>query len=617
MLGELAVTPQMLVTLGLLVLALGLYIWERIPVEVVSIGLLSVMMVAFHLLPVLGADGRNLLSPDVLLSGFGNPALLTVMALLVVAEGLNRTGALDRLADGVGHLRLSPRMLAALALAVVTVTSAFINDTPVVVMFLPVFQALAMRAGQSSSQLMMPLSFAAILGGMTTLIGSSTNLLVSSALISQGVPGLDFFQQTPMGVWVASIGFVYVIFVLPHLLPKGPGGSLVGSGVGKQFVSQCVVAAGSALDGAQALAGTFRQLPDITVHLIVRNGESVFPPYDDVVLAAGDVLMVAGSRKALTETAARFPGLLSVPEVHDDDDEDQPNPRPPVSMVEQVLVEAMVPPTSRFTGFSVEQLGLNRYHNLVVLGLERRARMMRGPTAGLRLQAGDVLLLMGRDKDVETLRQDRDLVVISGSAGLLPRVHHAKTAGILFLAMLGLSATGVLPIAVSAIAVAVALVALGALTSRQAIGAIDAKVVLLVGNALALGEAMEATGAAAFLAKLLLSAMGDIGVWGSLVAFFGLVAMVTNILSNNATAVLFTPIAIGLARQLGVEPHLFAIAVIIASNCSFATPIGYQTNLLVMGPGHYRFVDYVKAGLPLTLLLWAAFAIGAKVVWGL
>ncbi|KAF0224496.1 MAG: TrkA-C domain-containing [Rhodospirillaceae bacterium] len=617
MLGELAVTPQMLITLGLLVLALGLYIWERVPVEVVSIGLLSVMMVAFHLVPVPGTDGRNLLSPEVLLSGFGNPALLTVMALLVVAEGLNRTGALDRLADGVGHLRLSPRVLTALALAVVTVTSAFINDTPVVVMFLPVFQALALRAGQSSSQLMMPLSFAAILGGMTTLIGSSTNLLVSSALISQGVPGLDFFQQTPMGVWVACIGFVYVIFVMPHLLPKGPGGSLAGSGTGKQFVSQCVVAGGSALDGAQALAGTFRQLPDITVHLIVRKGESVFPPYDDVVLAAGDVLMVAGSRKALTETAARFPGLLSVPEVHDDGDEDQPSPHPPVSMVEQVLVEAMVPPTSRFTGFSVEQLGLNRYHNLVVLGLERRARMMRGPTAGLRLQAGDVLLLMGRDKDVETLRQDRDLVVISGSDGLLPRVHHAKTAGLLFLAMLGLSATGLLPIAVAAIAVAVILVALGALTSRQAIGAIDTKVVLLVGNALALGEAMDATGAAAFLARLLLSVMGDAGPWTAMVAFFGLVALVTNVLSNNATAVLFTPIAIGLARQLGVEPHLFAIAVIIASNCSFATPIGYQTNLLVMGPGHYRFVDYVKAGLPLTLLLWAAFAIGAKVVWGL
>lgn len=618
MLNELAMTPQIWITLALLALALTLYVSERVPVEVASIGLLVVMMVVFHFLPVRGADGKNQLSADILLAGFGNPALLTVMALLVVAEGLNRTGALDRLADRVGHLRVSPTALAAIALLVVTVTSAFINDTPVVVMFLPVFQALALRAGFGSSRLMMPLSFAAILGGMTTLIGSSTNLLVSSALISQGVEGLDFFQQTPMGVFVAGIGFLYVVLVMPRLLPRDKGGALGGAGgAGKQFVSQCEVAPGSPLAGAQALAGTFKQLPDITVHLIVRAGVSVYPPYDDMVLQAGDVLMIAGSRKALTETAARYPGLLSVPEIHDDDDEDAPAARPPAPTVEQVLVEAMVPPTSRFTGFSVEQLGLNRYHNLVVLGLERRARMMRGPTGGLRLQPGDVLLLMGHQDDIETLRQDRDLVVISGSAGLLPRVHHARTAGLLFLAMLGVSATGLLPIAISAIAVAVALVALGALTARQAVGAIDAKIVLLVGNALALGEAMEATGAASFLARLLLSVMGDVGPWTAMVAFFGLVALITNILSNNATALLFTPIAVGMARQMGIDPHLLAVTVILASNCAFATPIGYQTNLLVMGPGHYRFVDYVRAGLPLTLLMWAAFAVGAKVLWGL
>jgi len=620
-LGELAMTAPMWVTLGLLVLTLALYMSEKVAVEVASIGILVTMMVVFHFLPVAGPNGKNLLSPDTLLAGFGNPALLTVMALLVVAEGLNRTGALDRLADGVGNLRLSPVVLITFALVLVSVTSGFINDTPVVVMFLPVFQALAMRAGLGVGRLMMPLSFAAILGGMTTLIGSSTNLLVSSSLIAQGEDGLGFFQQTAMGVWVAGIGLLYVLFVMPRLLPKGAGETQSGGGTGKQFVSQCKVGKNSDLDGVQAQAGTFKQLPDITVHLIIRHGESVFPPYDDIVLQAGDVLMIAGSRKALTETAARYPGLLSVPEVHDDEDEDDednlPAPRPQAPMVEQVLVEAMVPPTSRFTGFSVEQLGLNRYHNLVVVGLERRARMMRGPTGGLRLQAGDVLLLMGLESDIETLRQDRDLVVISGSAGLLPRVHHAKTAGLLFLAMLGLSSTGVLPIAIAAIAVAVALVALGGLTARQAVGAIDSKVVLLVGNALALGEAMDATGTAAFLAKTLLSAVGDVGPWAILVTMFGLVAALTNVLSNNATAVLFTPIAVGVARQLGIDPALFAITVILAANCSFATPIGYQTNLLVMGPGHYRFADYVKAGLPMILLMWAAFAVGVKVVWGL
>ncbi|MGE5517106.1 MAG: SLC13 family permease [Bacteroidota bacterium] len=612
-------TPQIWLTLGLLGLALVLYVSERLSVEVVSIGMLSVMMLAFHLMPVKGPGGQNLLSPDVLLAGFGNPALLTVMALLVVAEALSRTGALDRLADGVGHLRLPRWAVVLAALSVVTVTSAFINDTPVVVMFLPVMQALALRGGMAPSRVMMPLSFAAILGGMTTLIGSSTNLLVSSALIAQGVPGLGFFEQTPMGVWVAGIGFLYMVLVMPRLLPLGAPGFVTNLlGQGKQFVSQCVVPANSPLEGEAAAAGTFRSLPDITVHLIVRDGEPLFPPYDDTRLAAGDVLMIAGTRKALADVAARFPGLLSVPDAGDDDfDEDHvPPPRRDDAADEKVLVEAMIPPTSRFTGFSVDQLGLQR-QGLTVMGIERRARMMRGPTTDIRLQAGDVLLLLGPWGAIDQLRADRDLVVVSGTADVLPKVHHARRAAAVFIGMVALSAFSILPIAIAALGAATLLVAIGTLTPRQAIRAIDHKVVLMVGNALALGEALDATGAASFLAHHMLDAIGNVGPWGALVAFFGLVAVVTNVLSNNACAVLFTPIGIGIARQLGLDPHLFAIATILASNCSFATPIGYQTNLLVMGPGHYRFADYVKAGLPLMLLLWAAFAIGVKVVWGL
>jgi di/tricarboxylate transporter len=473
----------------------------------------------------------------------------------------------------------------------------------------------------SPSRVMMPLSFAAILGGMTTLIGSSTNLLVSSALATQGVAGLDFFEQTPMGVLMAAVGFAYLVLVMPRLLPRGPAGFAAQMLThGKQFVSQCTVVPGSALVGEAAAAGTFRSLPDITVHLIVRDGEPVFPPYDDTRLEAGDVLMIAGTRKALADIAARFPGLLSLPDGGDGDfDEDEVAPPPraaDASADEQVLVEAMIPPTSRFTGFSIDQLGLQRHH-LVVMGIERRARMMRGPTTEIRLQAGDVLLLMGRWGAIEELRADRDLVVVSGTAGSLPKVHHARRAALVFLTMVGLSAFGILPIAIAALGAATLLVAVGTLTPRQAVRAIDHKVVLMVGNALALGEALDATGAAAFLAHHLLGAIGDVGPWGALVAFFCLVSLVTNVLSNNACAVLFTPIGVGIARQLGLDPHLFAIATILASNCSFATPIGYQTNLLVMGPGHYSFTDYVKAGLPLMAVLWLTFALGVKVVWGL
>ncbi len=620
--AAIAATPQMWLTLGLLGLALVLYVSEKLSVEVVSVGMLSVMMLAFHLMPVAGEGGKNLLSPEVLLGGFGNPALLTVAALLVVAEALSRTGALDRLADKVGHLKLPNWGVVLAALAVITLTSGFINDTPVVVMFMPVMQALAMRGGMSPSRVMMPLSFAAILGGMTTLIGSSTNLLVSSALIAQGGKGLGFFEQTPMGVAMAVVGFAYVILVMPRLLPKGgPGHAAQVLTQGKQFVSQCTVSPGSLLDGEVAAAGTFRSLPDITVHLIVRDGDPIFPPYDDIRLLAGDVLMIAGSRKALADTAARFPGLLSLPDASDDEaafEEDQIRPARPQdgSAGEKVLVEAMIPPTSHFTGFSVDQLGLNR-QNIVVVGIERRARMMRGPTTDIRLQAGDVLLILGHWQDIDELRAERDLVVVSGTAGALPKVHHARTAAAVFLGMVALSAFGILPIAIAALGAATLLVALNALSPRQAIRAIDHKVVLLVGNALALGEALDATGGAAYLAHHMLTALGDVGPWGALVAFFTLVALVTNVLSNNACAVLFTPIGVGMAKQLGLDPHLFAIATILASNMSFATPIGYQTNLLVMGPGHYRFVDYAKAGLPLMVLLWVVFAVGVKVIWGI
>lgn len=609
-----AATPQMWLTLAVLAVALVLYISEKVPVEVISLGLLGVMLLAFHVFPVLGPDGRNRLAPDVLLGGFGNPALLTVMALLVVGEALSRTGALDSVAGWVAKLPISSRMVVVVTLVIIAVTSAFINDTPVVVMFMPVMQALALRARMSSGRVMMPLSFAAVLGGMLTLIGSSTNLLVSSALIAQGVPGLDFFEQTPIALLLAVPGFLYVLVIMPHLLPRrdGGGGGRKGEN-GKQFVAECVVGEGSPLNGVQAAAGVFRPLPGITVHLVIRGGQSVPPPYDELTLVEGDLLVLAGTRKALADAAARFPGLLTVP---DDGEEDQPLPHSPLGS-EQVLVEAMLPPSSQFTGFSVGQLGLQRYYGVQALGVERRARMVRGPLSAIRLQAGDVLLLLGTPSALADLRGERDLVVVSGSAGSLPRVHHAGITLAVFGLMVAMSASAILPITISALLAAVLLVGVGALNPRQAVAAIDSKVVFLVGNALALGEAMEATGAAAYLAQHLLAVVGGHGPWLAVVAFFVLVALITNVLSNNACAVLFTPIGVGVARQLGVDPHLFAIATILAANCSFATPIGYQTNLLVMGPGHYRFADYVRAGGPLVFLLIVMFALGAKLLWRL
>lgn len=605
---------QMGLALGFLGVALVLYVSEWVPIELASLLLLCGQLLVFTLLPVPGPQGGNLLGPEPLLAGFGNTALLTVMALLVVGEGLIRTGVLDRLAESIARLRLAPRVVVTILLLVVIAHGAFISDTSVVVMFLPVMQALAARMRMAASHVMLPLSFAAVLGGMLTLIGSSTNLMVSSALIAVGDQPLRFFEQTPMALPLVAVGTLYILLVLPRLIPeRGTSGWQLGDS-GKQFVSELTVESGSSLVGAQAVAGRFPALPELTVHLIIRHNVLELPPYENVVLGPGDQLLIAGTRKALTDTAARHPGLLAPPEDEDTEDPARPRERDP-SQSEQVLVEAMVPPTSRFAGQSVTRAELQRQTGLTVVGIERRARMMRAAMSDIVLQPGDVLLVHGRWTELDRLRLDRDLVVISGSVGAIPKVHHTRFATITFLAAVAVSALGLLPIVVAAIAAAAVLVVGGALTPRQAVRAIDHKVVLLVVNALALSRALEVTGGGAWVAQGVLGALGEVGPLPAVAVYFGVVAAASNLLSHNACALLFTPIGVGMAHSLGVDTHMFAVATVLAANCSFATPIGHQVHLLVMGPGHYRFVDYVRCGLPLVLLLWAVFVAEAMVAW--
>lgn len=623
---------QMWVALGFLLIALVLYVTEWVPMEVTSLGVLSALILFFYLFPVEGPRGDNLLAPETLLSGFANPALITVMALLVVGEGLIQTGALDRISGGVAGLKVTAGFTVLIALAAVTVMSAFINDTPVVVMFIPVMQALAQRLKLSASRVMMPLSFAAILGGMTTLIGSSTNLLVSSSLIGLGLPGLSFFEFTLVALPLTLAGFAYLVLVMPHLLPDRASMKARLAGEGKQFVSQIVVPLDTPLVGEKAIAGLFRSLPDITVHMIQRGEQAVLAPYEDIEIRPGDVLIIAATRKALTDLAARHPGLLHPPSREGRDDsrareadsaamgrdgtngagKDSGNG---VEASEQVLAEIMVGPSSRVIGLTLQQIGFRQRYGCIVVGIERRAHMLRGRMTNIRLEGGDVMLVQGRAEDIDQLRFDRDFVVISGSTNVLPKPHHAGIAAAIFLGMVGLAASGILPIVIAALLAATLMLVLGPLNLRQMARALDRKIYLLVANALALGLALEATGGAAFIANQLLGAAGGLPVTWVLSGYFLLVALMTNVLTNNACSVLFTPIAVGIAEGVGVDPHIFAIATLLAANCSFATPIGYQTNLLVMGPGHHRFADFARAGLPLMALLWLVFSLTAPLHW--
>lgn len=604
------------VTLAVIAGGLVLYALEKTSIEVTSGAIVCALMVFFAFFPLTGDDGLNRLSPVRILQGFANPALITVLALMVMGHGMVRTGVIDRGARVVLSLGGKRGMLSVgLVLLVALVVSGFLNNTPVVVIFIPIMQILAERFRISVSKVMIPLSFAAVLGGMTTLLGSSTNLLVNGALIEMGETPFSFFDFTVPGLVLALVGFLYVLTVAPMLLPDRA--SLVQrllAGEGKQYIAQITVSDDSHLVGKTAPGGIFAGLPDMTVRLVQRGEESFLPPFEGLSVRPGDILVVAATRKALREAVSHDPGLL-YPDIGHGDEAVAVNR--PWHGGERMMAEVLVVPASRMIGQTLTQIGFRHKTQCIVLGIQRRSRMIRMPMTEIRLAAGDVLLIQGHPDDIDTLKINRDVVLMEWSAEELPSLDHAKRASLIFVGVIGLAASGIMPIVVAALCGAVAMVASGVLNVRQASRAVDPRIVMAIGAALAMGLALQESGGAGYIAHFVVDAVGGHSVPIVLSILFILIAIFTNVISNNACAVLFTPIAVDMAAELGVSPMPFAVAVVFAANCSFASPLGYQTNLLVMGPGHNRFLDFTRVGIPLIVLLWATFVMFVPWYYGL
>ena len=607
---------QMWVVFGAIIAAIAAYASEDIPLEVTSLALVAGLLAFFHFFPVEAGSG-NLLNPENLLAGFADPALIAVLALLVVGQGLFQSGALEDVAQltNANAIR-APYLTLGVMLVVVLVVSGFMNNTPVAVIFIPVVSALAAKASISSSKMMIPLSYASILGGMTTLIGSSTNLLASGAASRAGLDRIGFFDFTIPGVFLAAIGIVYVAFILPRLMPARANLTEEMGGSGKQFIAQLQLGYGHPLVGSKATGGMFPSLKNITVRMVRRGERPFLPPFEDMVLRPGDTLIIAATRATLMEALKQepdiFQGLIHQdggPSDPDSDDEQRP-------VRDLMLAETIVAPGSRMIGRNIEQAGFRMETDCIVLGVQRRSRMIRTQMSDIRLEAGDVLLIVGNRQSVRGLRTSRDLLLLEWSATEIPHLSNARTAQIILGGTVVSAALGIVPISIAAVAGALAMILTGCLNIRQASRAIDRQIFLLVGAALALGTSLEATGGATFLAQQVILVFDGFGAAVVLSVFFLLTAILTNVLSNNATAVLFVPIAVSTASQLGIDPMVFVYAVIFAANCSFATPMGYQTNLLVMGPGHYRFSDFMRAGAPLVIILWLAFSLFAPWYYG-
>ncbi|MCS5596190.1 MAG: SLC13 family permease [Alphaproteobacteria bacterium] len=613
--------------LGLTLCAVVAFARDKWPLEVTSVGILTILLLFGQFFPLLNAQGRNQLDAMTLLSGFANPSLVAVLALLVMGQAVIQTDALRPVSR---LFRASSPLFAWISIFAILIfvlgVSAFMNNTPLVILAIPIIQALAAQVKLSESRIMMPLSYAAILGGMMTLVGSSTNLLVSSAMEELGYSPIGFWDFTKPGLVLAAVGFVYVVLIVPRIMPERRSMTEDFVGSEKEFIAEFDVAPSSSLVGMECEEGRFPQLPDLNVRLIQRAGQLILPPFEGYVIEANDILIVAATRDSLAQILSKHPGyLLSEDEADilskfnsEEDGEEEPRDLDDKELARsRTLAEVMINPGSRLVDMSLEQIGFHRQFKTIILGIQRRARVVRRRLGRIRLEAGDVLLVCGSRTAIEDLRGNQDMIVLSGSKQDLAKVKKAPIAAAIFLFVIALAAAGMMTIPVAAITGAVAMIATGCLNVRQATRAVDRKIFLLVGSMLALGAALKTTNGAGYLAERLLELPFVDTPLALAVVLFIIVAITTNVLTNNACAILFTPIAMNLANEVGIDPMTLAITVIFAANCSFASPIGYQTNLLVMGPGHYRFGDFIKAGVPLILILWVTYIFVAHYYFGL
>lgn len=612
-------------SIALTVLSIGLFVWEKLSIEVTSLLIVCLLLGFGQFFPLYDDTDHNLLNIKNMLLGFANPSLYTVLSLLIIGQAILQAQALNPLIKIFRHVAPHMAMISFFTiLASILILSGIMNNTPLVILAIPIMQAIATTMNNSGSNVMMPLSYAAILGGMTTLIGSSTNLLVSSSLVAMDLPPFSFFEFTHIGLMMASVGLLYVFFVLPKLLPKR--GTMTDNVLGevRQFIAEIDVEQSSKLIGATYENGHFKSLQDVDVRLIQRAGNVILPPFENYSIQANDILIVSATRETLIDILTYYPGFVLSADRREKEmmmsdlkmktasaSADEKND------VSKTLAEIMVAPGSRLIDRAIGDTNFYRQYGCVVLGLQRRARMMRDRLSDIRLENSDTLLVLGSAPAIDALRNNRDFVALAGTTHDLPTREKAPLAFFIFAVTVGLAALGIASISVTSFIGAVMMILTKCLNLRQALRAIDRKIFLLIGSVLALGTALQVSGGAQAIADTMTSFSFMQDPFLAATTMFICVAILTNILTNNACAVLFTPIAVSLATATGIDPHIFALGVLFAANCSFATPIGYQTNLLVMGPGNYRFADFFKAGIPLIIIMWITFSLILKFYYGL
>ncbi|MDE0789987.1 MAG: SLC13 family permease [Woeseiaceae bacterium] len=601
------ITPDAhgIAVLILTILALILFTRDNIPLESSSLAILILLVAGFQLVPYT-KGGEVVLSPIDFFAGFGNEALIAICALMMVGKALETTGSLQSLARVVSKAWAS-QPVAALAITLVAgaVLSAFMNNTPIVVLLMPILVGASLRAKFPVSGVMLPMGLATIIGGMSTTIGTSTNLLVVGISRDMGMHEFSLFEWVLPVAIVGGVGLLFLWLVAPRLLPdRTPPMADTSPRI---FSAQLHVKEGGFADGKSLSEVLAKADGSLRIDKIQRTESLFLAKLPSIVILPGDRLFVKDS----PENLKHFEQLLGATLFNISDIEHPIDEETPLKAEGQQLAEVVVTRGSPLHLRSLAAAKFSNSYGLLPLALHR-ARAPSSQVTGdlnlIRLRAGDVLLVQGSSEAIANLKDSGTMLVLDGTTNL-PKMDHAKRALFIMGGVIALAALGIMPIAVSALVGLGLMIATGCLGWRDAVGALSIPVIMIIVTSLALGKALMDTGMAAYLANSFVNVASGLPAPMILSAFMLLMTVMTNLVSNTAAAAIGTPIAISIAQQLGVSPEPFILAVLFGANMSFATPYGYQTNLLVMSAGGYKFSDFLRVGIPLIIIMWVGFSI--------
>jgi di/tricarboxylate transporter len=587
---------EMLFALMVVLSAVILFVTEKLPVDLVALVIIAVLLLS------------GVITPEEGLAGFSNTATVTVGAMLVLSAGLVKSGAMNLLGSGLNWLsRRGTATMLLTMMIVIGAISAFMNNTATVAMLLPVVVGMAHETRVGPSKLLMPLSFASMFGGVCTLIGTSTNILVSSVAERYGQPGFGMFEMAPLGLVFFAAGTLYMLAAGFRLIPdRRPDGDLTERFSMGDYLTEIVI-----LPEAKSVGATIADCPltreiDLDILEVRRNAGRLLSPDPFTVLQAGDVLLVRSNVAQIKRLQERA-GIALKPDMQWRDKD--------LESDQTQLMEAVVAPYSVLDGRSLKGIRFRDNFGATVLAVRHHGQVVHDNLNERTLRGGDVLLLKVRRDGLDRLRDSPAFVMLSDVGFPAFRTHKLLIALAIVAGVVGTAALNLFPIVVSAIIGCVLLVLTGCLTMEEAYSAVEWRIIFLLAGVLTLGVALEKTGAASLLSNWLIA---TVGVWGPVAlvsAFYFVTSLLTETMSNNATAALLTPIAIAAAQSMGLDPRPFLMAITFAASASFMTPVGYQTNTLIYGPGQYTFGDFLRIGTPLNILFWLLATLLIPVFW--